>query len=166
MLSPCVTVGRCGCLIFALHCCHLHEERCEWLRGVLKVFYQEASQAHASASAAASSGSAMQPSSSSGSAGGGGEDDQLLDVGHHHVSVAERAAGMGSNLSNYGASLGMGLRHAAKHKGGIGQVFMMKKAGSGSGSGSGAGNAPSQAASVGGSGATEQDTGSSECVGL
>ena len=131
---------------------------------MLKVFYQEASQAHGSGSAAASSGSAMQPSSSSGSEGGGG-DDQLLDVGHHHMSVAERAAGMGSNLSNYGASLGTGLRHAAKHKGCIGQVFLMKKAGSGSGSGS-AGNAHSQAASAGGSVATEQATGSSECVGL
>lgn len=127
---------------------------------MLKVFYQEASQAHASGSVAAGSGSAMQFSLSSGSGVGG--DGQLLDVGHHHMSVAERAAGMGSNLSNYGASLGVGLRHAAKHKGGIGQVFMTKKRG---GSGGG-GHAHLQAASAGGSGAIEQDTGSSQCVAL
>jgi len=136
------------------------------------LFYQEASQAHLNASSGVSnSGSAMQPSleaATSSEFGGGGEggvggEDQLLDLGHHQMSVAERAAGMSSNLSNMGASFGMGLRHAAKHKGGIGSVFLMKKTGGG-GAGAQAGAAGD--GGVGGGVATEQDTGASEYVRL
>jgi hypothetical protein len=97
-------------------------ERCEWLRGVVRVFFDEGAQAHALADTQSS--------------------EDLLDTGAAHESLAERAAGAGKTLMWLGASMGLGMRHAVKHKGGIGGVFLMSKKTNGS-----ALPAPDQAAS-------------------
>jgi hypothetical protein len=80
-----------------------------------------------------------------------------LDLGHRSASVASRAAAAaGQSLSSFGHSVGAGVRHAAKHKGGFGGGFLRPKAA--------AAAAQAQAQANRGTSATAAADADSECV--